>query len=120
MADEDISLNEDQLLDSLDDGNNGDSEFLNEVKFVFSFKNRIFFILLWFRKCILQKRKIPKKKFIDGPQKRKKKQNGDDKYKRIQTIINAVLQTCIYVDRTKTFVKFPNEWIFFGNKIKMN
>lgn len=32
MADEDISLNEDQLLDNLDDGNNGDSEFLNEVK----------------------------------------------------------------------------------------
>lgn len=32
MADEDISLNEDQLLDNLDDGNNGDSEFLNEVR----------------------------------------------------------------------------------------
>lgn len=31
MADEDISLNEDQLLESLDDGNNGDAEFLNEV-----------------------------------------------------------------------------------------
>lgn len=31
MADEDISLSEDQLLDNLEDGNNGDSEFLNEV-----------------------------------------------------------------------------------------
>lgn len=31
MADEDISLTEDQLLENLDDGNNGDSEFLNEV-----------------------------------------------------------------------------------------
>lgn len=31
MADEDISLNEDQLLENLDDGNNGDTEFLNEV-----------------------------------------------------------------------------------------
>lgn len=35
MADEDISLNEDQLLENLDDGNNGDSEFLNEVTFHF-------------------------------------------------------------------------------------
>lgn len=33
MADEDISLNEDQLLESLDDGNNGDAEFLNEVSY---------------------------------------------------------------------------------------
>lgn len=33
MADEDISLTEDQLLENLDDGNNGDSEFLNEVHF---------------------------------------------------------------------------------------
>lgn len=32
MADEDISLTEDQLLENLDDGNNGDSEFLNEVR----------------------------------------------------------------------------------------
>lgn len=31
MADEDISLTEDQLLENLDDGNNGDAEFLNEV-----------------------------------------------------------------------------------------
>lgn len=31
MADEDISLTEDQLLDNLDDTNNGESEFLNEV-----------------------------------------------------------------------------------------
>lgn len=31
MADEDISLTEDQLLETLDDPNNGDSEFLNEV-----------------------------------------------------------------------------------------
>lgn len=31
MADEDISLTEDQLLENLDDGNNGDGEF-NEVK----------------------------------------------------------------------------------------
>lgn len=31
MADEDISLTEDQLLDNLDDTNNGDSEFLIEV-----------------------------------------------------------------------------------------
>lgn len=31
MADEDISLTEDQLLDTLDDPTNGDSEFLNEV-----------------------------------------------------------------------------------------
>jgi len=30
MADEDISLTEDQLLENLDDGNNGDAEFLNE------------------------------------------------------------------------------------------
>ena len=37
MADEDISLNEDQLLDNLDDGNNGDAEFLNEVQIYFSF-----------------------------------------------------------------------------------
>lgn len=35
MADEDISLNEDQLLENLDDGNNGDSEFLNEVNIHF-------------------------------------------------------------------------------------
>lgn len=27
MADEDISLTEDQLLENLDDGNNGDAEF---------------------------------------------------------------------------------------------
>lgn len=31
MADEDISLNEDQLLDNLDESNNGEAEFLNEV-----------------------------------------------------------------------------------------
>lgn len=31
MADEDLSLNEDQLLDSLDDAN-GDSELMNEVR----------------------------------------------------------------------------------------
>lgn len=31
MADEDISLTEDQLLDNLDDTGNGDAEFLNEV-----------------------------------------------------------------------------------------
>lgn len=30
MADEDMSLNEDQLLDSLDDAN-GDSELMNDV-----------------------------------------------------------------------------------------
>lgn len=40
MADEDISLTEDQLLENLDDGNNGDSEFLNEVNH-FSVKNEI-------------------------------------------------------------------------------
>lgn len=39
MADEDISLNEDQLLENLDDGNNGDAEFLNEVS-----KNGRFFL----------------------------------------------------------------------------
>lgn len=33
MADEDISLTEDQLLDNLDETNNGDAEFLNEVSF---------------------------------------------------------------------------------------
>lgn len=33
MADEDISLTEDQLLDNLEEGNNGESEFLNEVNF---------------------------------------------------------------------------------------
>lgn len=31
MADEDISLTEDQLLDNLNDTDNGDAEFLNEV-----------------------------------------------------------------------------------------
>lgn len=31
MADEDISLTEDQLLDNLDESNNGEAEFLNEV-----------------------------------------------------------------------------------------
>lgn len=31
MADEDLSLNEDQLLENLDD-QNGDGEMLNEVK----------------------------------------------------------------------------------------
>lgn len=31
MADEDISLTEDQLLENMDDANNGESEFLNEV-----------------------------------------------------------------------------------------
>lgn len=36
MADEDISLNEDQLLGSLDDPNNGDSEYLNEVNIAIS------------------------------------------------------------------------------------
>lgn len=30
MADEDISLTEDQLLENLDESNNGESEFLNE------------------------------------------------------------------------------------------
>lgn len=35
MADEDISLTEDQLLDNLDDTNNGDAEFLNEVNQLF-------------------------------------------------------------------------------------
>lgn len=43
MADEDISLNEDQLLENLDDGNNGDSEFLNEVNIHFdNIMNHIF------------------------------------------------------------------------------
>lgn len=32
MADEDISLNEDQLLDNLDESNNDEAEFLNEVR----------------------------------------------------------------------------------------
>lgn len=42
MADEDISLTEDQLLENLDDGNNGDSEFLNEVRrFENIFNNKI-------------------------------------------------------------------------------
>lgn len=31
MADEDISLTEDQLLDNLDESNNDEAEFLNEV-----------------------------------------------------------------------------------------
>lgn len=40
MADEDISLTEDQLLDNLDDTNNGESEYLNEVN-----KYKFFFII---------------------------------------------------------------------------
>lgn len=31
MADEDIALNEDQLLDNLDESNNDEADFLNEV-----------------------------------------------------------------------------------------
>lgn len=42
MADEDLSLNEDQLLENLDD-QNGDGEMLNEVKLLIP-RYRKFFI----------------------------------------------------------------------------
>lgn len=83
MADEDISLNEDQLLDNLDDGNNGDSEFLNEVR-----NREIFdYFYLWMGKSCLQKVVDLKTSLSTGPKAgEKKKQNGDDKYKRTQTV----------------------------------
>lgn len=42
MADEDISLTEDQLLDNLDDTGNGDAEFLNEVNYSTTFVWKFF------------------------------------------------------------------------------
>lgn len=41
MADEDLSLNEDQLLENLDD-QNGDGEMLNEVKLLIPRYRKIF------------------------------------------------------------------------------
>lgn len=41
MADEDLSLNEDQLLENLDD-QNGDGEMLNEVKLLIPRCRKIF------------------------------------------------------------------------------
>lgn len=49
MADEDISLTEDQLLENLDDGNNGDSEFLNEVC-KYDHSRRLNFVLSLFKR----------------------------------------------------------------------
>lgn len=40
MADEDLTLNEDQLLDNLDD-TNGDVELLNEVSFIRCGSNKL-------------------------------------------------------------------------------
>lgn len=50
MADEDISLTEDQLLENLDDGNNGDAEFLNEVRMLPNIQTKLFLFgleILW-------------------------------------------------------------------------
>lgn len=48
MADEDLSLNEDQLLDSLDDAN-GDSELMNEVSIVCRLEERVIYMTPTFR-----------------------------------------------------------------------
>lgn len=70
MADEDISLNEDQLLDNLDDGNNGDSEFLNEVRIYEYFKEKNHpFAISVIRKVL--KRKIYRRAQQKGEKKNK-------------------------------------------------